>query len=112
MRWSISAAVIATGLGFVLASPPAEAAKKRQAAVERITVIDETGRARTRITVQRRSFLDPGREVLPNSQHYADYAVSPSYTIYPRSFDHTVSPGNWDRKPLPGPLDLPGYSRW
>lgn len=112
MRWSMFAPVVAAaGLGLVLASLPAQA-QNRQPAGERITVIDETGRARTRITVHRRSFLDPGREVIPNSQHYADYATGPSYSVFPRSFDHTVAPGNWDRQPLPGPFDLPGYSRW
>jgi hypothetical protein len=115
MRWSNIALIAAAGLGLVLASPAAEAAKKKQTGIERptrITVIDETGRARTRIIVTRRSFLDPGREVILNSQHYSDYATGPSYHVFPRSFQHTVAPGDWDRKPLPGQFDVPGYSRW
>ena len=32
---------------------------------ERITIIDENGRVRTRITVRKRSYLDGGTEVIP-----------------------------------------------
>lgn len=60
---------------------------------------------RARITVTRRSYLDPGREVIPGSQHeFTDYAYPPTYSptavIENRAGIH--------RSPLPGPFDLPG----
>ena len=46
---------------------PAEAQRRvyRGDQTERITIIDENGRARTRITVRPRSFLDGSTEVVP-----------------------------------------------
>lgn len=61
-------------------------------------------RARTRITVRRRSFLDPGTDVLPGERKYLDYAISPTYSAM-SVFDNTAF---YHRSPLPGPFDLPG----
>ena len=75
---------------------------------ERITIIDENGRARTRITVRPRSFLDGGTEVVPGERKFMDYAQAPTYGwLAPTS--------SWDplgvhRYPLPMPFELPGYS--
>lgn len=73
----------------------------------RITTTDETGRTRTRITVRRRSFLDPGTESKTYSQHYADYAVAPNVPRY--FYDRNDWKGSWSRMPLPGPFDVPGW---
>jgi hypothetical protein len=60
---------------------------------------------RARITVQRRSFLDPGKEVIPGSRHeFTDYALPPGYS--PTSVIDNRGPHH--RSPLPGPFDLPG----
>ena len=48
---------------------------------ERITIIDENGRARTRITVKPRSYLDGGTEVLPGERKFMDYAQAPTYCV-------------------------------
>jgi len=75
---------------------------------ERITIIDENGRARTRITVRPRNFLDGGTEVRPGERKFMDYAQAPTYGwLAPTS--------SWDplgvhRYPLPMPFELPGYS--
>ena len=75
---------------------------------ERITIIDENGRARTRITVRPRSFLDGGTEVVPGERKFMDYAQAPTYGwLAPTS--------SWDplgihRYPLPMPFDLPGFN--
>ena len=75
---------------------------------ERITIIDENGRARTRITVRPRSFLDGGTEVVPGERKFTDYAYPPTYM--------NASPSaGWDptgvhRSPLPMPFQLPGYN--
>ena len=66
----------------------------------------EDGRVRTRIVVQKRSFLDGGTEVLPGSM--------PSTTnIFPFGYSplaSTIEGTNFGgiRHPLPGPFDLMG----
>ena len=86
---------------------PAEAQRRvyRGDQTERITIIDENGRARTRITVRPRSFLDGGTEVLPGERKFMDYAMPPTWSPY-SAFDPTGS----KRWPLPGPFELPRYS--
>jgi hypothetical protein len=106
------ACAVAAGLVAVLFSAPADAATKRRAARYYDPVAEYNGRPASRIVVRKRSFLDPGREPLPNSQHYHDYAFSPSYTVFPSFFDHSTAPGSWSRMPLPGQFDIPGYSRY
>lgn len=60
---------------------------------------------RSRITITRRSFLDPGREVIPGSRHeFTDYALPPGYS--PTAVIDNRGP--FHRSPLPGPFDLPG----
>jgi len=93
-----------------IAASPADAQRRvyRGDQTERITIIDENGRARTRITVRPRSFLDGGTEVVPGERKFMDYAQAPTYIwLAPTS--------SWDplgvhRYPLPMPFELPGYS--
>ena len=88
-KFAVSAAAIGLALAFAAA---AQAQERRRVVrsegpdTERITVVDETGRVRTRITVRPRSFLDPGKETLPLQQHYTDYAIQPTL---PRSVPAT-----------------------
>jgi len=75
---------------------------------ERITIIDENGRARTRITVRPRSYLDGGTEVLPGERKFMDYAQAPTYGwLAPTS---SWDPLGTHRFLLPMPFELPGYS--
>ena len=74
---------------------------------ERITIIDENGRARTRITVRPRSFLDGGTEVVPGERKFMDYAYPPEIG-YP-SFGRENKNRPIDRQPLNPPSDLGGY---
>ena len=75
---------------------------------ERITIIDENGRVRTRITVKPRSYLDGGTEVLPGERKFMDYAQAPTYSwLAPTS---SWDPNGTHRWPLPMPFELPGYS--
>ncbi len=57
--------------------------------------------APARVTVQKRSFLDAGTEVLPGQRKFTDYAFPPGYSPT-SSFDYTS--GNV-RGPLIGPWD-------
>jgi hypothetical protein len=91
--------------GLVFAMTPGEAqappAKKKQPAAANAPA--------TRLTVRRRSFLDPGTETKTNAEHFRDYAFPPG--------DHNPSNDpndfrvNFTRMPFPSCFDLPGYCR-
>ena len=69
------------------------------------TTRDEDGRTRTRIIIQKRSYLDPGTEVLPGSRHDQDYAFNPNQR--PTSvLDNT--PFGSNQSALPDAWTLPG----
>ncbi|HEY7297326.1 MAG TPA: hypothetical protein VH684_05250 [Xanthobacteraceae bacterium] len=64
-------------------------------------------RPRARITVERRSFLDAGTEVLPGEHRITDYAFPPGYS----PIAEALGPGkDYRRQPLLDPWDFPGYS--
>lgn len=65
---------------------------------------------RTKITIEKRSYLDAGTVVKPGSKSYLDYALPMNYN-YPNYSGSAVGPGPITglRWPLPGPFDLPGY---
>jgi hypothetical protein len=66
---------------------------------------DEEGRTRTRIIVQRRSYLDAGTNVKPGERKYSDYVYGPTYSAT-SVMDGTAF--GVDRQIRPGPFDLPG----
>ena len=81
--WIISAAVAAGAVFALLGTTPSALAQSRQYQRGDSTVfyyIDEFGRRRTRIILQRRSFLDAGTEVKPGERKYSDYAIPPGYS--------------------------------
>ena len=104
---ALSAALLAPAL---IASPADAQTRRyyRGDQTERISIIDENGRARTRITVRPRSFLDGGTEVVPGERKFMDYAQAPTYGwLAPTS---SWDPLGTHRFPLPMPFELPGYS--
>ena len=106
---TFTALAAAAGLLVALATP-ADAQQRRgyRAQTERITIIDETGRVRTKITVRPRSYLDGGTEVLPGERKFMDYAHAPTYGwLAPTS---AWDPNGTQRVPLPLPFQLPGYA--
>jgi hypothetical protein len=110
MRLASIVAVSAAAITIGALSTPAEAQRRvyRGDQTERITIIDENGRARTRITVKPRSYLDGGTEVLPGERKFMDYAQAPTYGwLAPTS---SWDPLGTHRFPLPMPFELPGYS--
>jgi hypothetical protein len=63
---------------------------------------------RARITVEPRSFLDAGTEVLPEERKFTDYAFpAGSYSMPLSVVQSTGGRVGWHRSPLPGPFDLP-----
>jgi len=109
MRFSGLAAAFAAAavLGFLATPVYAAPAKKRVAVAHRgstyVSWRGEDGRRRTRIIVQKRSYLDPGTEVLPYSQSSFDYAVRPTESATQVIDKTTGGFGN----PLHGPFDIP-----
>ncbi len=108
--------VVATGIAAIAAigllALPADAApkKKRVAVVDArghtvYTSRDEAGRSRTRIIIQKRSYLDPGTEVLPGDEHNHDYAILPNHRAS-GVLDNTAFGSN--NSALPGAFSLPG----
>jgi hypothetical protein len=94
---------------LVSASAGAETVTKRTVARGDRTVIvsrDESGRTRTKIIVNRRSFLDPGKEVFPGENRYNDGPA----LVYQPAFTSGADRGTaFDRgqPPLPGRFELP-----
>jgi hypothetical protein len=68
---------------------------------------DENGRTRTKVIIQKRSYLDPGTEVLPGTEHNHDYQSSPNQRAS-SVLDNTAFGGN--RTALPGAME-PGYGK-
>jgi hypothetical protein len=111
MRLKLLAAVGAATLAvaFLLPAGSADAATKKKQVVARsagtyVVSRDESGRTRTRILIQKRSFLDGGTEVLPGERKFTDYVYPPNYSVT-GVIDNTAFS---HRHPLPGPFDLPG----
>jgi hypothetical protein len=111
MRLAPAIALSAIAATLVALASPADAQSRRYVRAdrsERITVIDENGRVRTKITVRPRSYLDGGTEVLPGERKFMDYAYPPTYM--------NGSPyAAWDPTgihyyPLPRQGDLPGFN--
>ena len=104
----ILAASVAAAMIFALASPAEAQRRVYRDQTERITILDENGRARTRITVKPRSYLDGGTEVLPGERKFTDYANPPTYMS--GSAYASWDPTGTHRSPLPMPFSLPGYN--
>ena len=110
MRMASIVAVSVAAVTISALATPAEAQRRvyRGDQTERITIIDENGRARTRITVKPRSYLDGGTEVLPGERKFMDYAQAPTYGwLAPTS---SWNPLGTHRFSLPMPFELPSYS--
>jgi hypothetical protein len=96
---------------IVLVSPSAQAetvTKRTVARGDRTVIVsrDEDGRTRTKIIVNRRSFLDPGTQVFPGENRYNDSGPA---LVYQPMFSGPDRGTSFDRgqPPLPGQFDLP-----
>jgi hypothetical protein len=70
--------------------------------------------APARVTVRKRSYLNPGTETKTHAEHYADYYRSPTHGYDPMRnstlFQNGPSlPFIHDRMPFPNCLDLAGF---
>ncbi len=109
-----STVVIALIAAFGLVSAPSFAqssnpAPKKPRVVDArghtvFTSRDEDGRTRTKIIVQKRSYLDPGTEVLPGSQNFTDYARLPTQSATGGTLESTIY-GQYNSGPHPFELE-------
>ncbi len=111
MRLKAVAATFAAIAAVALLAMPADAAVKKKRAVTTAaghTVFvsrDEDGRTRTRIIIQKRSYLDPGTETFDGENTGLNYVQSPTHHASD-VLDNTTFGSN--QLPLPGPFTLPG----
>jgi hypothetical protein len=110
MRLKIFATAFAVTAAMALLAAPADAAPKKKRVVDARghTVFvsrDEDGRTRTRIIIQKRSYLDPGTERFPGERGDHNYAQLPNHRA-DDVLDNTAFGSN--QTALPGPWTLPG----
>ena len=112
MRLKIFATAFAVTVALaLLAAPPNAAAKKKNVvATTGHTVFvsrDEDGRSRTRVIIQKRSYLDPGTETFPGENTGNSYVQLPNQRAA-GVIDNTIFGLSNTQSPLPGPWTLPG----
>ena len=103
-RWT--ALLSALAIAFTIAAPAPAFSQSEQRVVYVKKRVYDRNRARSRIVVVPRSFLDAGTEVLPGDRKFTDYAFPPTH----QPLDVVTNTGGrvgWHRSPLPGPFDLP-----
>jgi hypothetical protein len=110
----MAAVVIATAVAsFTATTSQAQtpATQVRQGPVRAAIV----ARPPARVTVRKRSYLDPGTETKRRAEHYTDYAY-PNIEYGNAPFRHSTLfkngpslPFIHDRMPFPTCLDLPGF---
>jgi hypothetical protein len=108
---TVAVALALVGALGLLALPADAAAKKKKHVLvtnrDRTVFVsrDEDGRTRTRVIIQKRSYLDPGTETFPGERGDHDYAMLPTQHAG-GVLDNTIFGTNM--QPLPGPFTLPG----
>jgi len=109
MRFRVIVTAFAVAAAMSLLAAPADAAPKKKTVIAArghtvYTSRDEDGRKRTRIIIQKRSYLDPGTEVFPGENSDHGYAYSPTHSAS-SILDNTAFGRN--QSALPGAFDLP-----
>jgi len=99
----------AGALGLVAAPANAAPRHKRTYGHHDGTVFvtrDEDGKTHTRIIIQKRSYLDPGTDPLPDERSQLDYIQTPNER--PDDVLDNTAYGGSDQTALPGPWTLSG----
>src|SRR6185437_7943411 len=109
MRLKAAVSTFAAFAAVALLAMPAGAApqKKRAVTAAGHTVFvsrDEDGSSRTQISIQKRSYLDPGTQTFPGENTGNDYVQMPTHHAT-SVLDNTAFGSN--QLPLPGPFTLP-----
>ncbi len=111
MRLTAVAAALTVFAAASLALPAEAAPKKTTQIVDArgntvFTSRDEDGKTRTRIIIQKRSYLDPGTETLPG-ENVGNTSYIQSRSQHASGVIDNTAAGKSD-VPLPGPFTLPG----
>ncbi len=109
MRLNLCAASACAALiAVTTCGNPAGAEPKKKQVESSQSQTTATKRARTRITVEPRSFLDAGTTPIPGEPKYLDYAFPPGYS----PLREALGPfRDYRRQPLLDPWDFPGVSK-
>ncbi len=113
MRFKAAAAIALTGVLILLTAPADAATKKKHLRYidsRGHTVFisrDEDGHVRTRIIIQKRSYLNPGTASLPSDRNRFDYFDLPNQHAS-SVVDNTAFGGN--QTPLPNQWTLPFWN--
>ena len=105
-----TAILFVAAAGLMLAVAPSEAQAPPTTPAAPAPAVKKQATNPAKVTVRRRSFLDPGTETKTHREHDRDYAFppgDPKYGVWgPNDFrvDYT-------RMPFPSCFDLPGYCR-
>jgi hypothetical protein len=110
---AVMAAVIASGL-VAFTAVPSEAQTTTTGARPGPVRAAAVVRPPARVTVRKRSYLDPGTETKARAEHYSDYAYSPKNGLAPFRNSTLFNSGPalpfiHDRMPFPSCLDLSGF---
>jgi hypothetical protein len=106
---ALTAILFAVAAGLMLAVAPSAAQAPPTTPTAPAPAAVKKQQAPAKITVRRRSFLDPGTETKTHQEHDRDYAYPPG--------DHSFggapndSRVNFIRSPFPSCFDLPGACR-
>ena len=104
MRLGLLASTLAACAALALIAAPADAQTTREKTAKTRTA----KKPPTRVTVQRRSYLNAGTEVYPYSQKYTDYALPVNESPFMGPSASMNTNGNF-RPSGYGPFDLPAY---
>jgi hypothetical protein len=104
--------VAAIGVGIAAApavaqqtpATPVAHVKKKPAPIQAA----DANRPPARVTVRKRSYLDPGTETKAHAEHYMDYAFPPGDPTFISPQNYLI---NFTRSPLPSCFDLAGFCR-
>jgi hypothetical protein len=106
---TLTAILFAAAAGLILTVAPSAAQAPPTTPTAPAPAVKQPA-APAKVTVRRRSFLDPGTETKTHQEHDRDYAFPPG--------DHSYGVGgpndfrvNYLRAPFPSCFDLPGYCR-
>ena len=115
--YKLTAVMVAAAAAAILAlaTAPSEAqtttAQRRQGPIH----VAATGRPPTaRLTVRKRSYLEPGTETKARAEHRLDYAFPPGNSVFMNSTLFNTGPSlpiMNNRMPFPTCFDLPGFCR-
>ena len=111
---AVMAAVVAAAI-VAFATAPSEAQTTTAQARQGPIRVATAGRPPARVTVRKRSYLDPGTETKRHAEHYMDYAhpdIEYGHAPFRNSTLFNSGPAlpfTHDRMPFPTCLDLAGF---